>query len=246
MINISVDENNLWYSNDEFGVLFNKDKTILIQYPLANVIKSYTVPDSVLEISDYSFEGCRKIEGVEISHGVKNIGESAFEDCWWLESVNLPDSIINIGENAFSGCEYLSKIFIPSSVTYIGEYAFSSCRHLESIEVDSNNLYYCSDEYGVLFNKDKTELIYYPVYSDASIYIIPTNVSVIHAGAFHYANNINSIKIPRSVTFIDYSAFDYCYNLSNIYYLGTEQEWNDIEIKPNNNYLLNATIHYNS
>ena len=56
--------------------------------------------------------------------------------------------------------------------------------------------------------------------------------------------NLTSVTIPDSVKNIDYRAFQYCNNLTEVYYLGTEQEWKLIEIAENNDQLLNATIHF--
>ena len=55
----------------------------------------------------------------------------------------------------------LSDVTIPSSVTYIDDGAFYGCRGLMSISVAANNANYCS-EAGVLFNKDKSELLCCP------------------------------------------------------------------------------------
>lgn len=36
-----------------------------------------------------------------------------------------------------------------------------------------------------------------------------------------------------------------CSSLKDVYYTGTEEEWNNISIESGNDYLKNATIHYN-
>ena len=70
--------------------------------------------------------------------------------------------------------------------------------------------------------------------------IIPNSVSRIGDHAF-----FNSIVIPSSVTNIVNSAFAYCESFSDVYYSGSELDWADINIEPDNNYLTKATIHYN-
>lgn len=58
LINIIVDSNNQYYSSDKYGALFDKEKTMLIQYPKANDQTSYVIPNSVIEISDGAFARC--------------------------------------------------------------------------------------------------------------------------------------------------------------------------------------------
>jgi hypothetical protein len=89
------------------------------------------------------------------------IDNYAFSPCKLLTSVDIPESVKSIGENAFSECALLTNVTISSGVISIGLYAFRDCTLLTSISVDKNNNNYSSVD-GVLFNKDKTELIVYP------------------------------------------------------------------------------------
>ena len=239
LTSITVDSNNSYYSNDEFGVLFNKDKTELIQYPIGNTRTSYTIPDSVTSIGENAFSDCTSLESVTIPDGVTRIGIWAFSYCtslasitipdsvtsigvWafiWctsLASISIPDSVTSIGEEAFHGCTSLASITIPDSVTYIGDGAFSGCISLKSITVDSNNKNYSNDEYGVLFNKDKTELIQYPVGNTRTSYTISNSVTSIGGGALADCASLTSITIPDSVTSIGFAAFSGCISLASI------------------------------
>ena len=77
-----------------------------------------------------------------------------------IRTVDLPDGLTHIGDYAF--CRSLiTEIMVPESVTSIGPYAFEECESLQSINVEPENSAFCS-EAGVLFSKDKTELIRYP------------------------------------------------------------------------------------
>lgn len=84
----TVNSNNANFSVDESGVLFNKNKTKLIQYPAANEMTEYSVPDSVSDIDDSAFEGNANIKTVNIPTNVTSIGDMAFADCSALETVN--------------------------------------------------------------------------------------------------------------------------------------------------------------
>ena len=76
--------------------------------------------------------------------------------------------------------------------------------------------------------------------------VIPDQVTALRQGTFMYCGSLHSITIPVSVATIDDAVFMECNNLTDIYYGGSQIQWNDIDINPvNNDYELeNATIHY--
>lgn len=76
MKSIDVDSTNKNYSSKD-GVLFNKTKTVLIQYPCGKESSGYTVPDSVDTIKEYAFHGST-IDSVTVPAGVTTIEEDAF------------------------------------------------------------------------------------------------------------------------------------------------------------------------
>ena len=207
---------------------------------------TYTVSDGKATINhvDKSISGNIAIPSTLGGYPVTSIGNYAFEDCDSLTSVTIGDSVTSIGDYAFKSCDSLTSITIPDSVTSIGNSAFESCYSLTSITVDSANKYYSDDGYGVLFNKDKTTLIQYPIGNSRSSYSIPDSVTSIGNYAFEYCDILTSITIPDSVTSIGNYAFDLCYNLKDVYYNGTEEQWKAISIGSNNECLNNATIHF--
>jgi len=128
---IDVDAANENYCSVD-GVLFNKEKTQLIQYPRSKTGTTYTIPNSVEWIGMDAFSGCDKLTSVTIPDGVEAIGFRVFLYCTGLTSITIPASVTSIGDNAFSGCTGLTSITIPASVTSIGDYAFSGCTGLTS------------------------------------------------------------------------------------------------------------------
>ena len=128
---IWVAEGNSHYANDASGVLFNKDKTTLVQCPGA--FAAYTIPDSVTSIGEWAFYWCTSLTSVTIPDSVTSIGEWAFYWCTSLTSVTIPDSVTSIGDNTFDHCTSLTSVTIPDGVTSIGWRAFSNCTSLTDV-----------------------------------------------------------------------------------------------------------------
>ncbi|MFZ2656415.1 MAG: leucine-rich repeat protein [Victivallales bacterium] len=189
MSSINVDALNPSYCSVD-GILFNKDKTALIQHPTGRGGSfGYTVPD-----------------------GVASIGSHAFAYCDGLASVTIPDGVASIGRNAFAYCDGLISVPIPASVTSIGEYAFAGCRSMSSINVDALNPSYSSAD-GILFDKNLTVLIRCPVTKTGS-YTIPASVKTIANSSFFDCSKLTRIIIPGGVTSIGGGAFCGCTGLT--------------------------------
>ncbi len=145
--NITVDFSNTAYSSDENGVLFNKDKTVLVCYPKGDPRTSYEIPESVTIIGPVAFEDCRNLTNVTIPASVTSIGDSAFIQCYNLESVIIPDSVTTIENAAFLACPGMEYIHIPSSVTTLGNnIILSDADKADGIESIKNDLETATDE----------------------------------------------------------------------------------------------------
>ncbi len=112
---ISVGENNQYYSDDN-GVLYNKDKTTLLQFPQSSAITSYNIPN-----------------------GVTTIYSSAFYHCSKLTSLTIPDSVTEIGGNVFSYCTGISELIIPFSVKLVNTSSFEGWTSSQHIYVKGNS-----------------------------------------------------------------------------------------------------------
>ena len=122
-----------------------------------------------------------------------------------LESITLPDSIETIQKSAFGGCKDLKKINIPKSVKELTPLAFGGCTSLKEIIVDEENPYF-SYENGVIYNKDKTEVIMCK-YSDSKTLRLNENVKTIKANAFSYCQSIDTVILGKNVETIESNAF---------------------------------------
>ena len=163
-----------------------------------------------------SYSGHRDcVTSVIIENGVTSVGGEAISFLDKLTSVTIAETVAHIGDFAFASCYYLESITIPKGVASISENAFDECARLEKILVDVNNTTFSNDEYGVLFNKDKTCLIKYPFGNKNESYTIPDSVTTIDRLAFKCCR-LKSIIIPDSVVTIEYGAFYGCSNLSQV------------------------------
>lgn len=227
-------------------------------------LKEITIPNSVTEIGAAAFEKCTSLTEIDIPDSVTNISVRVFFGCTSLSKVKLSNNLTEIGSEAFSGCTSLKEIIIPDSVTKIGAgiydtprgYVFSNCTSLESITIGSGienlgngwidscrrlaniivspeNKTYSSVD-GVLFNKDKSELLAYPIGNKRSSYTIPDGVTKIDQKAFYGCRYIETLTIPASVKEIEDSALGNCYDIRTINYLGTREQWKEVIIGADN------------
>ncbi len=164
----------------------------------------------------FSILSASDVKCIELKPGVTSIGNQAFVmfDC--VTSVTIPDTVTSIGYGAFTFCESLTSITIPSSVTSIDEMVFFGCTVLTSIEVDGNSSSFCSAD-GVLFSKDKTELVCYPAGKKDTSYSIPDSTALIRAWAFDMCEGLTEVIIPKSVIYVGSDAFSACDGLTDIY-----------------------------
>jgi hypothetical protein len=203
-------------------------------------VKEVIVPDSVEEIEPYSFYKCKNLKKVTLGKGVTEIPLELFADCSKLEEVKMP-SVTYIGDCAFADCKSLKEIKLPSTVTEIASGAFYDSgltkfnvgknikniasnifvgdvfygTKIKKITVSKDNKKY-SAKNGVLYNKSKTKLIYYPRNKKAKKFVIPKTVQKIAVGAFYDSKYLQSVVISKGVKKIGYSAFCDCKQLSKV------------------------------
>ena len=207
-----------------------------VDISIPDTVEYDSVEYKVVAIENNAFAGQYNITSISIGDNVKTIGNSAFFDCGGITTVNLSDSVTSIGKEAFSGCYNIISISIPKGVTFLGEYIFAYCTGLTAIDVDVDNQVYSSVD-GVLFNKDKTDILICPR-NKTGEYSIPATVTSVANGVFQNCSlssisflgdtvsignnsfedcdNLASISLPNSLTSIGVSAFNGCKVLTSI------------------------------
>ncbi len=225
------------------------------------------IPESITHIEEGVFLGCKSLLQIEIPESVTHIRNGAFFGCESLSSINVPSSVSSIRDDAFSRCRKLEKIIvdernpvyesddagmlynkgkttliycpegtketsvrIPSSVSVIQCCAFQDCQSLTSVEIPNGIT--CIEAGTFDSCKSLTNIE------------IPEGVSSIGWFAFAGCENLLSVEIPDSVSRIVQNALVDCTSLKDVYYAGSREQWDAIEIENGNDALGSATIHY--
>ena len=118
--------------NSEFesvdGVLFNRKRTNIVQYPCGKNWTNYTIPATVTIIHPSAFNGCSRLKTISFPSNVTSIGGGAFSGCTGLTSLNLTFDHVSVGSNAFSKCSSLvSTTFTVSKRISVYMNAFMGC-----------------------------------------------------------------------------------------------------------------------
>lgn len=95
---IEVSEGNEEYSSLD-GVLFDKDKKLLVRFPRNHQTTSYCVPQSVTGICHFAFQCCENIEKISIPNSIKEMGKWVFYGCKKLREINISNRITKIEKN---------------------------------------------------------------------------------------------------------------------------------------------------
>lgn len=221
-----------------------KNITLLSQGIFKNCsgLKDVSLPEGITIIGPESFNGCAALNGITIPKTVVKIENSAFSGCISLKKIEIPSNVINIGDSVFSNCRSLSKVILNEGIVNIGSGVFNNCDSLsEIIFPNSVTKIESGESYSTLGECELLELV-----------IFPNELSVINCGFFE-GSNINKVFIPKSVTQIYDCAFPSGSNnwhnsttVKEVYFEGTQEEWNKILIDGDNGALNNAHINYNS
>ena len=229
---IVVNGDNQYYSSDSYGVLYNHNKSVLIQYPAGNENATFKIPDSVITIVNYAFDNCTNLVNIDFPNSVTTIGACAFLNCSNLTNLNISNTVSYIGEGAFCGCESITDIIIPDSVATIEASTFIRCSNLKNITLGKNvrkigeeAFSGCKSLENVYFKGDFIE--WFSIDFDIRREDFSGYLSYLcHSNPLSYADNLyadgklinainNTVIIPDGVKEIRHSTF-YCGNFNRV------------------------------
>lgn len=207
------------------------------------------------------------VKDVVISEGVTAVGAYAFADCTEIASVQLPSTLTTLNERCFSGCIGLISVKLPHALMTVISGAFADCLQLRGFSMDGggNNKYTVRD--GVLMTTDGTGLVAYPAARPGVRYDVPDGVQNIYQYAFS-GSGLAIISLPTSMYRVDNYAFSNCTRLmyigipaemdymgeqgvfagddqlKEIYYTGTQEQWQRMTMPCFRLLPAGATVYY--
>ena len=232
----------------------------------SRLLTEIIIPESVTNIGNRAFSGCASLKAITVAESNSNFksidGNLYSKDGSVLirypmgkreTSFAIPDSVTVIGEYAFYYCGSLERITVPDGVTEIGEGAFAYCSSLTSAaipdgvtEISARTFYYCSSLTGVTMPGGITGIGDWAFYYCSSLtsITVPEGVTLIGGYAFCSCEKLESVTMSAGVKYIRPAAFIGCASLDTVYFTGTEDEWNNINISVSNTPLTGATVYF--
>lgn len=230
---IKVASGNANYASEN-GVLYNKGKTRLLQYPLHKTSKTFRTPSSVVTIRKNAFSENRYLQNVTVSaqkielcafyhmsalrsvtllNRVKIIDNSAFLENYKLSKLVLPDSVEKIGSYAFESAK-IASVHIPSRLRSLGTGAFRDCNSLKEFTGTGSPSYTVKD--GVLYNKKMTTLIQYPAKKKASTFTVPDTIVTVSSRAINNQSYLTKLIFGKKLISLNSSAINNAKKLKSI------------------------------
>ncbi len=173
-----------------------------------------------------AFTKCKNLKSVTLGENVTYIDDGAFEECSSLVSVELPKSVITVGKDAFKNCTSLVEV-----------------RSLQIIKCEWGAFHGCISLVSIPHIEEHDCYLFYGCTSLDTV-ILDDMVKGIARYEFENCSSLKSLVIPVNAQYIGYCALDGCSDLTDIYYGGSEDEWESIDIDDGNEILDDVTIHF--
>ena len=241
------------------GIVLPGSVTGIGEYAFSNCesLTAIEIPEGVTTLGNSAFFGCDNLKEVRYNAraaanltGLSGAFRSAGASVGGVKVI-FGESVEKIPSNLFCNCESLTSVTIGSNVTSIGDNAFLDCKGLVEINYNARAAECTEDSFGsgdglkVAFG-DSVERIPDYIFQDCpglTSVTIGSSATTIGHYAFNRCTGLTSIKIPESMTNIGYMAFSGCTSLADVYYGGSERQWNAITIDDGNDRLLQANRH---
>ncbi len=235
---IEIDKDNPYYMSVD-NVVYLRNGSTLVLYPAGKTDKEYNVPVGVESIC-YVMDNDH-IEKIVLPDGIKTLG--LFHDLHNLTSLNFPGSLTYIhqilatsleeiilpdGITVLEGCAMadniaVKRIVLPANLREMAGDAFVNAYALEEIVISEENEHFKTVD-GVLYTKDGTKLLLYPISKQGEAFVIPEGVEILATDAFALNKNLKEVSLPSTLRILGMSAFNTTaiesIDLKNVEYIG--------------------------
>ena len=202
------------------------------------------------------------------------IGVSTFEDCDGITELDLPETLKSVGENGFRNCDSLKELTIPAATESLGGWAFFDCTGLEHVTVlgcdtmAQGVFQFCRNltsatlgdislvgdsmfdgctslqEITIPGSAVKVGKCAFLNCTSLKRAVLESGVQMLDSYSFQDCVNMREITLPATITAIAPSAFWNCTGLTDVYFQGTQAQWEQISVGSDNHWLTDATIHF--
>lgn len=186
-LHFNIDAYNVAKANTHFtavdGVIYTKDKKVLVQYPIRKQASSFTVPEGVTGIGNYALSQCLNLRTIILPSTLTDVGMEAFSYNEFI-TFEIPEGVAELGPCAFWCCRSLAEIHLPSTLTKIKEGCFGNTALTD-----------------IWFNGTQEQW--------DSVVILPGdyNQEAIDNAKIHFRVDYKTYKLPASLTVVSAEAF---------------------------------------
>ncbi len=197
--------------------------------------KTYRVEagDGVTEIGTYTFKAPNldtpKIGEVSLADSVKHVDRGAFKDQSRLRKISFGNGLETIGTEAFYRT-IPDKLVFPETLRVIYERAFAGGINFPQVDLP-----------------DSVKTVREGAFQNCTgirVVNLSGGMGLVYEDTFANCSNLTGVVIPKNILSIQKNAFNKTPKLTDVYYGGTKDEWDSIEILDGNDSLKSATVHY--
>ena len=265
--------NNISYTIDAKGVLTISGTGVIkdVGYSQPSPFKEFTfvkkvvISEGITKIGEYLFLDCDTIEEIALPESLTQISTGVFKGCKSLKSINIP-AAVNTIISSFENCDSLERIdvssdnsayssddgilfnkdktilyaypsskqnneyAVPNSVTKVNSVAFWKNKYLEKVFIPSSVTEIGANVFNGCYNLKYVS--------------IEATAATIERAMFNNCTSLKTVVLSDSVALIKYTAFSNCNILSDVYFVGTEEQWKKVTVEEYNEPLAAATMHY--
>lgn len=217
-------------------------------------VTNLVIPEGVTTVGSRCFQGCNSLESLTLPDSLRSVDSSAFSNCKNLKTIHFGSSVKILASYAFGGCSALENIVLPDSLQTLYSYAFASCSGLQSVELSNSlttlgeKVFYGCESLWEITIPGGVSTIGDSAFEDCTALrnvVIKSGVKYINPSAFHGCENVRTVVIPDTVKYIGQWAFYPSLRMEHVFYLGTQSQWNNINIESLGNGPLSVgQMHY--